>query len=74
MTSQQQPISLQITTARASAGLSQIAAAGALGISPAYLSRLECGRQNPSITLLQRIAELYACEVIVAPYFALEAQ
>ena len=73
MTSQQQPISLQISAARASAGHSQIAAADQLGISPAYLSRLECGRQDPSVALLQRIAELYSCEVIVAPFFALES-
>tara|TARA_Y100001973_G_C5051668_1_gene258028 strand:- start:224 stop:409 length:186 start_codon:yes stop_codon:yes gene_type:complete len=51
--------------ARIDAHLSQLDAAALLGITPAYLSRLECGRQQPSLKLLQRCAQVYCRRLVV---------
>jgi transcriptional regulator with XRE-family HTH domain len=37
--------------------------AGALGISPAYLSNIEAGRKKPPADLLRRIADAIPCEL-----------
>ena len=48
---------------REAAGLTQSAAAAALGVHPAVLSRYENGMWFPKVGLLRRIARLYGVSV-----------
>ncbi len=50
-------ITIALVKARKEAGLTQIQLSEKTGISQADISRLENGSRNPSLALLQRIAE-----------------
>lgn len=60
-------IGRQIAEARRARGLSQSAAARKLKITTMYLSRLECGRQEPSLRVLRAISTLFNVEIVVHP-------
>lgn len=56
-------IGKQITKVRIDLDMKQKDMAEALGIAPNWLSLIECGRKEPSIDLLNKIAELYDSEL-----------
>jgi transcriptional regulator with XRE-family HTH domain len=47
---------MAIRRARQRAGVAQAALAARLGVSTAYVSKLEAGRSNPTIGMLARVA------------------
>ncbi|HEY1643807.1 MAG TPA: helix-turn-helix transcriptional regulator [Streptosporangiaceae bacterium] len=52
---------------RAAAGVTQAAAAEAMGIGQSYLSSLEAGKFGSSLTRALRLLRFVGCEVIVRP-------
>lgn len=50
---------LRLKAARVAKGLTQPAVAAALGVSQAYISKLERGEKRPSVEMLKRLAALY---------------
>jgi predicted transcriptional regulator len=52
---------------RNSAGVTQVAAAEAMGIGQPYLSSLEGGKFGSSLTQALRLLRFVGCEVIVRP-------
>jgi transcriptional regulator with XRE-family HTH domain len=52
---------------RTSAGVTQVAAAEAMGIGQPYLSSLEGGKFGSSLTQALRLLRFVGCEVIVRP-------
>ncbi|MFF0384478.1 helix-turn-helix domain-containing protein [Streptomyces sp. NPDC004286] len=53
----------QLRALRRRAGLTLEAAAGAAGLSPAHLSRLETGHRQPSLPMLLALARIYGTTV-----------
>ncbi|MBO6148018.1 MAG: helix-turn-helix transcriptional regulator [Lachnospiraceae bacterium] len=56
-------IGRRIRERRRSQGLTQEYVAEKLDINPSHISNIECGRANPSLTCLVRIAEVLRCKV-----------
>lgn len=50
---------------RLQAGLSQQALARQLGTTQSAVARLEAGRQNPTISTLVKLAEVFGCEFVL---------
>jgi transcriptional regulator with XRE-family HTH domain len=57
----------QWKTGRENAGLTQVAAARALGVSQPYLSQLETGLRRPSAELARKAAKLYGLPASALP-------
>ena len=51
-------IGLKIKERRKSLGITQESIANALDVNPSHISNIECGRANPSLTTLIKIANL----------------
>ena len=49
----------RLKSTRLSRGLTQVEAAKALGVTQAFLSKLELGGAAPNVAMLKRIAKLY---------------
>ena len=56
-------IGLKIKERRKSLGITQESIANALDVNPSHISNIECGRANPSLTTLIKIANLLQCSV-----------
>ena len=54
-------IGLKIKERRKSLGITQESIANALDVNPSHISNIECGRANPSLTTLIKIANLLQC-------------
>lgn len=52
---------------RTSAGVTQVAAAEAMGVGQSYISSLEAGRFGGSLTHALRLLRFVGCEVVVRP-------
>lgn len=61
-----QRIAAQIRERRLSAGLTQKQLAARAGITQTVMSRLESGRGNPTLSLLEELAGALDCELVVA--------
>lgn len=55
--------------ARKTSGLTQAAAAEAIGVGRSAIAMWECGQNMPRAALLSKIAEVYQCEIsdLLAP-------
>ncbi|HUT88731.1 MAG TPA: helix-turn-helix transcriptional regulator [Thermoguttaceae bacterium] len=53
----------RIRTARKKAGLSQMEVWTQIGIYPSMLSRIESGKQEPTLSTLRRLAELLGVDL-----------
>lgn len=51
------PLALRLRTLREAAGLSAVALAEAIGVTRQYVYRLEAGQNEPTFTLLCRLAD-----------------
>lgn len=56
-------IGLKIKERRKNLGITQEAIANALDVNPSHVSNIECGRANPSLTALVKIANILQCSV-----------
>ena len=56
-------IGLKIKERRQSLGITQEFIAGVLNVNPSHISNIECGRANPSLTALIKIANALECSV-----------
>lgn len=56
-------IGLKIRERRKSLGITQEYIAERLDVNPSHISNIECGRANPSITALVKIANALCCSV-----------
>lgn len=56
-------IGQKIKERRQAVGITQEAVANALDINPSHISNIECGRANPSLTALVKIANVLQCSV-----------
>ena len=56
-------IGLKIKERRKIQGVTQEAIANHLDVNPSHISNIECGRANPSLTALIKIANLLHCSV-----------
>lgn len=56
-------IGLKIKERRKELGITQEFIANMLDVNPSHISNIECGRANPSLTVLVRIANLLHCSV-----------
>lgn len=56
-------IGLKIKERRQSQGITQEFIANQLDINPSHISNIECGRANPSLTALVKIANILHCSV-----------
>ena len=56
-------IGQKIKERRQAVGITQEAVAHALDINPSHISNIECGRANPSLTALVKIANVLQCSV-----------
>ena len=56
-------IGLKIKERRKAVGITQEAIANALDVNPSHVSNIECGRANPSLTALVKIANILHCSV-----------
>lgn len=56
-------IGLKIKERRKALGITQEFIANQLDINPSHVSNIECGRANPSLTTLIRIADILHCSV-----------
>lgn len=56
-------IGLKIKERRTSLKITQETIANALDVNPSHVSNIECGRANPSLTVLVKIANLLHCSV-----------
>ncbi len=63
MSLSKETIGKRISNARKAAGLTQEELSEKIGISEKYLSRIECGKQVPSITIIWRICEVLRISV-----------
>lgn len=62
-------IGQKIRERRQSLGVTQEFIANKLDVNPSHISNIECGRANPSLTALIRIANILQCSV---DYFIIE--
>lgn len=56
-------IGLKIKERRQAVGITQESIANKLDVNPSHISNIECGRANPSLTALIKIANLLHCSV-----------
>ena len=56
-------IGLKIRERRKIQGVTQEFIANQLDVNPSHISNIECGRANPSLTTLVRIANILQCSV-----------
>lgn len=56
-------IGQKIKERRKNLGITQEAIANALNVNPSHVSNIECGRANPSLTALVKIANILQCSV-----------
>ena len=56
-------IGKKIKAKRVSLGYKQEYIAERLEVNPSHISNIECGRSNPSLTTLVRIADIFQCSV-----------
>ena len=56
-------IGLKIKERRQELGITQEQIANSLDVNPSHVSNIECGRANPSLTALVRIANVLECSV-----------
>lgn len=56
-------IGMKIKERRLSQGITQEYIANQLDVNPSHISNIECGRANPSLTALVRIANILQCSV-----------
>ena len=56
-------IGLKIKERRQSQGITQEVIANYLDVNPSHISNIECGRANPSLTALVKIANILHCSV-----------
>ena len=56
-------IGLKIKERRQELGITQEHIANALDVNPSHISNIECGRVNPSLTALVKIANVLECSV-----------
>lgn len=56
-------IGQKIKERRLSLGVTQESIANHLDVNPSHISNIECGRANPSLTALVKIANLLQCSV-----------
>lgn len=56
-------IGLKIKERRKSLGVTQEHIANELDVNPSHISNIECGRANPSLTALIKIANILQCSV-----------
>lgn len=56
-------IGLKIKERRQSQGITQEYIANQLDVNPSHISNIECGRANPSLTALVKIANILNCSV-----------
>lgn len=56
-------IGQKIKERRHSLGITQEAVANKLDVNPSHISNIECGRANPSLTALVKIANILECSV-----------
>ncbi|MGN0151615.1 MAG: helix-turn-helix domain-containing protein [Wujia sp.] len=56
-------IGLKIKERRQSIGITQEHIANLLNVNPSHISNIECGRANPSLTALVKIANILECSV-----------
>ena len=56
-------IGLKIKERRRGLGLTQEYVADCLDVNPSHISNIECGRANPSLTALVKIANILTCSV-----------
>lgn len=56
-------IGLKIKERRQSQGVTQETIANHLDVNPSHISNIECGRANPSLTALVKIANILHCSV-----------
>lgn len=56
-------IGLKIKERRQSQGVTQELIANQLDVNPSHISNIECGRANPSLTALVKIANILKCSV-----------
>ena len=56
-------IGLKIKERRQAQGVTQEMVANHLDVNPSHISNIECGRANPSLTALIKIANLLQCSV-----------
>ena len=58
-----QRIGLKIKERRKFLKITQETIANELDVNPSHISNIECGRANPSLTVLVRIADILKCSV-----------
>ena len=56
-------IGMKIKERRQSQGITQEYIANRLDVNPSHISNIDCGRANPSLTALVRIADILECSV-----------
>lgn len=56
-------IGLKIKERRQAQGITQEFIADQLDVNPSHISNIECGRANPSLTALVKIANILQCSV-----------
>ncbi|WP_159459707.1 helix-turn-helix domain-containing protein [Scatolibacter rhodanostii] len=56
-------IGQKIKERRQALAVTQEAIANQLNVNPSHVSNIECGRANPSLTLLVKIADILKCSV-----------
>lgn len=56
-------IGLKIKERRKALGITQETIANILDVNPSHISNIECGRANPSLTSLIKIANILQCSV-----------
>lgn len=56
-------IGLKIKERRQNQGITQEFIANQLDVNPSHISNIECGRANPSLTALVKIANILECSV-----------
>ena len=56
-------IGLKIKERRQSQGITQEMVANYLDVNPSHISNIECGRANPSLTSLIKIANILHCSI-----------
>lgn len=56
-------IGLKIKRRRQELGITQEYIANILDVNPSHVSNVECGRANPSLTMLVKIANILECSV-----------
>ena len=56
-------IGLKIKERRRMQGITQEYIANLLDVNPSHISNIECGRANPSLTVLVKIANILKCSI-----------